>query len=72
MASKGRQNDPLTYKTCLMALRNMPNRGPKHAKPRRDTCLTEMRYMPNRNTKDALSQCQTCLIVKRIYLFGYL
>ena len=28
---KGRQNDPLTYKTCLMALRNMPKRRPKDA-----------------------------------------
>lgn len=26
-----RKNNPLTYKTCLMALRNMPNRGAIHA-----------------------------------------
>lgn len=68
---RSRQNDPLTCKTCLIALRNMPNRGTKHAKSRHERCLTETRYMPNRNTKDALSQCQTCLIAKRIYLYGY-
>ena len=28
---RSRQNDPLTCKTCLMALRNMPNRGTKDA-----------------------------------------